>query len=94
MNDIKIFKKPKVETDYMRVLLALVSVLLLSPSFVLGALGEPFNTTNMSTELTFLQNLTSGLLNMASQIMVGLFLLVLALSFATIIMLIGKRSLR
>lgn len=61
---------------------------------VLADLGEPFNTTDMPTELNFLSNLSSGLLNLSGSIVAGLFLLVFALSVATIIIVIGKRSLQ
>jgi len=57
-------------------------------------LGEPFDTSDMPSELNFLRNLTFGIFSMSSSIMVGLFLLVFALSIATVIIIIGKRSLR
>jgi len=56
-------------------------------------LDEPFNTSDMPDELRFMNNLTTGLFSMSGSIIAGLFLLVLALSIATIIIVIGKRSL-
>jgi hypothetical protein len=56
-------------------------------------LDEPFNTTDMPDELRFMNNLATGLFNMSGSIIAGLFLLILALSIATILIVIGKRSL-
>jgi hypothetical protein len=56
-------------------------------------LGEPFETSDLPNELRFLSNLSSGLFNMSGSILGGLILIVFALSIATIIIIIGKRSL-